>query len=163
MTGPRPELLSVGRVVRPHGLRGQVVVELWTNREERMEPGACLTWAGGSLIVERSIRFGDSGGRHRWLVSFDGVDGRDGAEKLRDAVLRASPIDDPEALWVDELIGAGVYDQTGALLGLVEAVESNPASDLLVLTGGGLIPLRFVTSWGDRRLSVDVPAGLLDT
>ena len=51
----------------------------------------------------------------------------------------------PDALWVHELIGAEVVDARGIRVGVVEAVEANPASDLLVLTDGQLIPLRFVT------------------
>ena len=77
-------------------------------------------------------------------------------------MLQAEPIDDPEAVWVDELIGAAVRDASGDLLGEVEAVESNPASDLLILRGGQLIPLRFVTSVGDGTVWVDVPDGLLE-
>ncbi len=44
----------------------------------------------------------------------------------------------------------------------MEAIESNPASDLLVLDGGGLIPLRFVTGREAGRVTVDIPLGLLD-
>ena len=44
------------------------------------------------------------------------------------------------------------------------AVEANPASDLLVLAGGGLVPLRFVVDHqAGVRVAVDVPDGLLDT
>ena len=35
-------LLDVGRIVKPHGMRGEVVVELVTNRTERLEPGSVL-------------------------------------------------------------------------------------------------------------------------
>ena len=45
-----------------------------------------------------------------------------------------------------DLIGSVVEDPDGVELGRVTGVEANPASDLLVLEGGGLIPLRFVTS-----------------
>jgi hypothetical protein len=45
----------------------------------------------------------------------------------------------------------------------VEEVQANPASDLLVLTGGGLIPLRFVVDLEPGvRVTVDMPDGLLD-
>ncbi len=45
----------------------------------------------------------------------------------------------------------------------MDSVEANPASDLLVLDGGGLIPLRFVVgSSPGERVTVDVPDGLLD-
>ena len=56
-----------------------------------------------------------------------------------------------------------VEDVTGAELGTVESVQANPASDLLVLDGGGLIPLRFVVDLEPGvRVTVDVPDGLLD-
>jgi len=163
LSRPRAEFLDVGRVVRPHGLKGLVVVELWTNREERMDPGSTLTWSGGSLMIVSATRLGNGSGHQRWLVSFDGIAGRDGAEALRGTVLRARPLDDAAALWVDELIGAEVFDSAGTRLGTVEAVEFNPASDLLVLGGGRLIPLGFVTSTGEGRVAVEIPEGLLET
>jgi 16S rRNA processing protein RimM len=55
-----------------------------------------------------------------------------------------------------------VVSQSGEILGRVDAVESNPASDLLVLEEGGLIPLRFVTDHQGDRVTVDIPLGLLD-
>ncbi len=79
-------------------------------------------------------------GRRRWLMSFRGIDTRDQAESLRGAVLAAAPLVDPEALWVHELIGSEVVDLAGSPIGVVEAVESNPASDLLVLAGRSTHP-----------------------
>lgn len=155
--------LEVGRVVRPHGLRGQVVVELVTNRSERVAPGAQLTAADGRpLVVGTASPTAASGGRQRWLVAFEGVGDRDGAEGLRGVVLTAAPLTDPDALWVHELVGSAVRDVAGASLGTVVAVEANPASDLLVLEGGGLIPLRFVVEHRPGELVVDPPDGLLE-
>ena len=152
----------MGRVVRPHGLKGRVVVELWTNRSERVEPGSVLVRQGGELRVIGSSRLADSGGFQRWSVSFDSVNDRDGAESLRGTVLSAQPLDEPDALWVDQLIGAEVFDSDDRLLGVVLAVESNPASDLLVIDRGYLVPLRFVTESSAGRVVVEIPAGLLD-
>ncbi len=149
-------------MARPHGLRGQVVVELSTNRPERVAPGARLRGPGGELEVLRATPYGETGGRRRWLVSFRGIDSLEEADSLRGAVLTAAPLVDPDALWVHELIGTEVVDPSGTTIGVVEAVESNPASDLLVLRGGRLIPLRFVTAHGPGRLTVDLPSGLLD-
>jgi 16S rRNA processing protein RimM len=147
-------LLEVGRVVKPHGLKGEVVVELTTTRHDRLEPGARF----GDLEVLRSQPF-----QHRWIVAFAGVTSREDADALRGRVLEAEPIDDdPDALWVHELIGAEVLDTAGNPLGTVTAVEANPASDLLVLDGGGLVPLHFVVEHGDGRVVVDPPAGLFD-
>ena len=112
----RPTLLGVGRIVKPHGLRGDVIVSLTTNRHERVGVGSVL----------------------------HADDGRD-------------------ALWVHDLIGSVVVDGAGVELGRVRSVEANPASDLLVLEDGGLIPLRFVTgSVPGARVTVDLPDGLLD-
>ncbi|MBW3667701.1 MAG: ribosome maturation factor RimM [Actinobacteria bacterium] len=150
-------MLEVGRVVKPHGLRGEVVVELFTNRSERMDPGTVLSAPGRSLTIERS-----SPHLGRWIVTFEGVLSREDADALRGTVLSAEPLDDPDELWVHELIGAEVVGVDDRSYGAVTAVEANPASDLLVLEGGGLVPLRFVVSHGDGRIVIDPPEGLLD-
>jgi 16S rRNA processing protein RimM len=159
--GP-PHFLEVGRVARPHGLRGQVVVEMSTNRQERVAPGARLQGPTGELEVLRATPYGETGGRRRWLVSFRGIDSLEEADSLRGATLAAAPLVDPDALWVHELIGAEVVDPSGTTIGVVESVQSNPASDLLVLRDGSLIPLHFVTHHGPGRLTADLPPGLLD-
>jgi len=156
-----PDLLEVGRVTKAHGLRGEVVVALVTNRSERVQPGSVLHGPDIRLVVQSSRPF-EATGDGRWIVLFAGFGDRSSAEALRGTVLRAPPLDDPEALWAHELIGAEVVDATGEPLGTVVSVESNPASDLLVLAGGGLIPLRFVTAHEPGRVTVDIPAGLLE-
>lgn len=156
-----PPLLEVGRVVKPHGLRGEVVVALVTNRPERMAAGSVLDATGRPLVVDHARPF-EATGTGRWLVGFEGIGSREEAEPLRGLVLKAPPLDDPGAMWAHDLIGALVLSLGGELLGTVEAVEANPASDLLVLAGGGLIPLRFVVDHGDGRVTVDIPPGLLE-
>jgi len=156
-------LLEVGRVVRPHSLDGRVVVELWTNRAERVRPGTRLVGpGGGALVIVGSSSAGSTAGRTRWLVSFVGVDSREAAEELRGSVLRALPIEEPGALWVHELIGSHVYDEEGSEIGAITSVEANPASDLLILDSGQLIPLTFVTAQTAGRVTVSLPPGLLD-
>jgi 16S rRNA processing protein RimM len=161
-TSSTDAFLEVGRVVRPHGLRGQVVVELWSNRPERMAVGARLQAPDRELEVLHATPQRDVGGWRRSLVWFRGVESRDEAEALRGAVLTAPRLEDPDALWVHELIGSVVADRAGSVIGVVEAVQSNPASDLLVLTDGALIPLHFVVEQEAGRLTVDLPPGLLE-
>jgi len=151
------ELLEVGRVVRPHGLSGEQVVELLTNRPERLEPGTILYADDRELRVQRSRPF-----KQRWLVVFEGVGDIDAAEQMRDTKLFAPPISDPGTLWVHELVGASVRSVSGEDLGRVTSVLANPASDLLELDRGGLIPARFVVEHGPGTVVVDVPPGLLD-
>lgn len=156
--GGQGRLLEVGHIVKPHGLRGEVVVSLTTNRDERVAPGTVLSSGDRQLRVERSAPH-----QGRFIVRFEGVSDIDAAEELRGAVLCAPPIDEPGTLWVHELIGSRVEDVRGRALGTVESVEANPASDLLVLDSGALIPLRFVVgSEPGMRLTVDVPDGLVD-
>ncbi len=150
-------LLEVGRVAKAHGLRGEVIVSLSTDRTERLDPGSVLSSDAGDLTVVTAHPH-----QHRWIVQFDGVFTREAAEALHGVVLRAEPLDDPDALFVHELIGARVVDVDGAELGPVESVEQNPASNLLVLGSGGLIPLRFLVERRDDALVVEVPDGLLD-
>ena len=115
--------------------------------------------ARGDLTVVSSKPFGED----RFIVQFAGVHDRTAAERLRGVELEAEPIEVEGALWVHELVGATVLDAAGTELGSIASVEANPASDLLVLDGGGLIPLRFVVSHHPgTTVVVDVPDGLLD-
>jgi len=151
-------LLDVGVVTRPHGLKGEVVVHFVTNRAERMEPDSVFVTDRGELRIECVRRHGD-----RWIVGFHGVGTLEDAQELRGVVLRATPIDDPDALWVHVLIGAEVVDVSdGRSLGTVTAVIESPASDLIEIEGGGLIPLRFVVEHAPGRVTVRIPTGLLD-
>ena len=143
--------------MKVHGLAGEVVVELWGDAR-RLDPGTALRSDAGVLEV---VAARPHQGRH--LVRFAGVDDRPGAERLRGLVLRAEPLEVPDVLWVHELVGAEVVTVAGRSLGTVVAVEANPASDLMVLEGGGLVPLRFVTRVEPAtRVEVDVPEGLVD-
>jgi 16S rRNA processing protein RimM len=149
-------VLEVGRITKPHGLRGEVLVALTTNRTERLAPGSVFN--DGALIVERSSQH-----QKRWIVAFEGVHTIDAANALRGTVLLAPPISDADALWVHELVGSAVVDVHGTRHGVVEAVQANPASDLLVLDTGPLVPLRFVVEQRDGEVVVDGPEGLFET
>jgi len=100
--------------------------------------------------------------------------------------------DDDDVLWIHELIGCTVFeksglhstglDQTGldnsgldntgldntgldntaVERGTVVEVQDNPASDLLVLSTGALVPLTFVTSVNEGVITVEVPDGLFE-
>ena len=143
---------------RAHGLHGEVMVTLITNRDDRLAPGARLRAGDRELVVEKSRPHAG-----RWCVRFAGVVDRDGAEALRGAVLTGEAIDAPEELWVHDVVGAGVRDAAGRALGRIAAVEANPAHDLLVLDDGGLIPAVFVVGRdADGTVVVDLPPGLLD-
>ena len=158
--------LEIGRVSKPHGLHGEVLVTLTTTEESRVDPGSVLHAGDRPLTVLSSSRH-----QHRWIVDFEGVDSRERAEALAGAILFAEPKaasddDDPGALWVHELVGAQVVDVDGREWGPVRSVLANPASDLLELASGALVPLRFVVGGVEsgpagRIVRVDPPDGLL--
>lgn len=158
MTSPsRSTLLEVGRIGRPHGLRGDVVVSLTTDRHERLAPGARLVTDAGDLEVQAARAHGD-----RWLVSFVGHVTREAAEALRGRVLRAEAIDDPGELWVHDLVGAEVVTAAGEVVGRCAGVVANPASDLMELESGALVPVAFVVDHRPGRVTIDPPEGLFD-
>lgn len=162
----RPALLEVGRIEKAHGLRGDVIVSLSTNVVERVAPGAELV--AGERPPRRLVVARSQPHQHRFIVTFDGVNSKEEADALHGLTLFAEPIDDddPDTLWVHQLIGSEVIELVGGAErshGRVTAVIDNPASDLLELEGGALVPLRFVVDHATPgRLVVEPPPGLLD-
>lgn len=158
MTSPsRPVLLEVGHIGRAHGLRGEVAVTLTTDRVERVAPGSVLTTDAGELEVRASRPHQD-----RWIVAFAGCGSREDAERLRGLALRAEPVDDPDELWVHDLIGTEVATTDGVVVGRCSGVLANPASDLLELDTGALVPVTFVVDHSPERVTIDPPEGLFD-
>jgi 16S rRNA processing protein RimM len=150
--------LEVGRIIKAQGLKGQVLVDLWSDRNERLAPGSELLTERGTLRVLASIAH-----QQRFIVNFEGLDTREKAEQWRGVVLSAPRLEDESVIWIDQLYDAEVYDATGVRRGVVVGVEANPASDLLVLDTGALVPLTFVTSVdANVRIDVDVPEGLFE-
>lgn len=132
-------------------------MHLTTERADRVAVGAAVSTEQGDLRVAAARPH-----QGRWLVRFDGVSDREGAEALRGRVLTAEVDDDPSgALWVHEVIGRAVRERDGAERGTVVAVQANPAHDLLVLDDGTLVPVAFIVDDADPHVVVvDVPEGL---
>lgn len=168
--------LVVGRVGRPHGLRGEVTIEVRTDDPaQRFAAGSALTTdprERGPLVISMA----------RWhsgtlLVAFDGVHDREGAEEIRGTLLviesaDLEPLADPEEFYDHDLIGLAVFTRAGDQVGVVADVLHH-GQDLLVVNGAGaragaeiLIP--FVAAIVPEidvaagRLIVEAPAGLLD-
>ena len=146
---------------RAHGIRGDVFLVLSTDRVERAAVGSKLWARDRWMTVAQSSH---AAGKFR--VHLEGVDDRNAAEALSGTKLFAEPLDDPDALWVHDLIGASVVEVNGIDRGRCVSVVANPASDLLELESGALVPVRFVTSvdvsGGQPLVTVDPPDGLFD-
>ena len=158
-------MLEVGRIGKPHGVRGDLFVGLTTDLTERLDAGSVLVAriGKGERLTERELEVESSRPQgDRWVVHFAGVDSRTDAERLVNALLLAEPVSDPDALWVHQLIGARVVDVAGNEHGTCVSVIDNPAHAILELSGGGLVPVPFVVSCVEGVVTIDPPEGLLD-
>jgi 16S rRNA processing protein RimM len=166
--------LVVGRVIRPHGVRGEVVVEIHTDSPaERFVVGSVLATdpeAAGPLTVDEVRPH-----QGRLLVTFEGFADRDVSDRLRGVLLLVDSDDLPEPEDPDEfrdhqLVGLRAQTPEGDELGTVVRIEHAPASDLLVLRLGdgrtGLVPfVRAIVPEVDiagGRVVVTPPEGLFD-
>lgn len=94
---------------------------------------------------------------------FEGNDKVELAEEWREATLLAEPLEDPDELWVHDLVGAEVVlAADGTPAGSCVAVVANPAADLLELDSGALVPVVFVVSTSGDQVVIDPPPGLLE-
>ena len=150
--------LEIGRIGKAHGLRGEVTAVITSDRPERTAPGA-VWFLDGRAHTVRAIRpF-----QQKWIAALDGIETREAAEALTGTVIEGEPIADDDALWAHELLGATVVTPDGTEWGSVAGIYPNPASDLIELADGTLIPTVFVTdaSGLPARVVVDPPEGLL--
>jgi 16S rRNA processing protein RimM len=168
-----PDLVDVGRVLRPHGVRGEVLIESWSEHQARFAPGASLLAGGRALALVSSRPH-----QGRLLARFEGIEDRDQAESLRDAVLQVPrqqvPPATPGAYYHFELVGCTVEDRRRGPLGLVESVVEDGGGVLLRVrvAGAGESPallLPFVAAFlvvvdvAARRIEVELPEGLIET
>jgi len=169
--------LVVGRVVKAHGVTGEVVVEVRTDDPEaRFAPGTRLRAQPPGDAPEREYRI-DSVREHsgRLLVRIDGVADRDAADALRGTLFVIDsddlpPIDDPDEFYDHQLEGLRVVTAEGRLVGYVNEVLHTPAGELLSVTSetGAEVLVPFVSaivtsvSLSDQTIEIDPPEGLLD-
>ncbi|UUW89304.1 ribosome maturation factor RimM [Pimelobacter simplex] len=129
----------VGRIGKPHGIRGEVTVDVRSDEpERRYADGAVLQAEAprGSAFAARTLTVS----RTRWhqgvlLATFAELGDRTAAEAARGVVLRAAvPADetpeDPDEFYDHQLIGLAVYDVEGTHLGEVAGL-THGAQDLL--------------------------------
>ena len=165
--------VTVGRVLRAHGIRGELLIEALSDNPERFGPGARLrmdTPAGSTrtLAVTSSRPH-----KKRLLVRFEEISDRTAADELRGHdlfVLEGEVPEAPEGSYYHfQLEGCRVVDGTGDELGTVRRILEDGGGEILEVAGGGrtlLIP--FVESFlrevdvDAKRIEVDLPDGLVD-
>ncbi|MBW0013214.1 ribosome maturation factor RimM [Mycobacterium sp.] len=169
--------LTVGRVVKAHGVGGEVVVEIRTD-----DPAA--RFAPGNTLRAKISRNGDEERRYvvadarehggRLLLRLVGVADRDAADGLRGALFvvdsdELPPIDEPDTYYDHQLEGLQVRTGAGQDVGVVTEVLHTAAGELLAVrreSGEVLVPFvsAIVTSVSldERMVEIDPPDGLLD-
>lgn len=176
MHTPAGERLRVARIGKPHGLKGEVTVQLFTDEPaERLAPGAQLIREPGAntqdttstTLTVRSQRWN----KKICLLGFDEISERNGAEALRGSVLfidvaEEAPEDDQ---WYShQLEGFSCVDTEDQPLGTVAELLPGPAQDLLVIDtdAGEQVMVPFVEELVPhidaqaRTILLDPPAGL---
>jgi 16S rRNA processing protein RimM len=166
--------LIIGRILRPHGVRGEVVVDVRTDSPaERYTAGAVLATdpaaAGPLTVAEVRPHQG------RYLITFEGIADRDVADRLRGVLLCVDSASVPEPEDPDEfndhrLVGLRAQTPAGEEIGTVVRIDHVPANDLLVVRRpdgrDALVPfVRAIVPEVDLaggRVVVTAPEGLFD-
>ncbi|PKH44445.1 ribosome maturation factor RimM [Nocardioides alpinus] len=132
----------VGRIGKPHGIRGEVTLDVRTDEpDRRFAPGTTIRAEAPAGADRRPSTLTVT--RARWhqgtlLVTFEELDDRNAAEAVRGTVLygtlgRDEKPEDPDEYYDHQLIGLAVVDVDGAHLGEVKAVVHGSAQDLLTV------------------------------
>jgi 16S rRNA processing protein RimM len=173
LSEPSFDTVVVGRIGRPHGVRGEVTVEVRTDDPDlRFAPGSVLLTdpAGRGPLTIAGRRWH----REVLLLTLDGVASREAAEALRNTELLVPvadlpPLEDPEDFYDHQLIGLTARLTDGAVLGSVVAVQHEGATQLVIeRTDGDEVLIPFVTAivptvdLAAGHLVVDPPEGLLE-
>jgi 16S rRNA processing protein RimM len=164
-------LLTVGQIVRPHGIRGEVIVEVRTDEPElRFREGSVVV-AGPSRLTVTSARPHQG----RLIVTFAEIPDREAAEAARGLELEVDsesiePPSDPDEFLDHQLVGLTVITVGGEVVGRVARVEHAPASDLLLVrndagkihyvpVGRSIVPTVDLSA---LQVVIDPPGGLLE-
>ena len=138
---PEPRYLAVGRVLRPHGVRGEVRVQVLTNFPERLEQRAAfyLAHPDSSEDVQRHPVEGMRFHQQLLLLKLEGCDDRNAAEELRDLLVQipveeAAPLEEGE-YYHFQVIGVEVETESGEGLGREAEVLETGANDVYVVRG----------------------------
>jgi 16S rRNA processing protein RimM len=180
LPAPKPQRveLRVARLVKAHGLKGGLKLELYTDDPQlRFKPGTVLSlqvptdspWFGHTLVV-RELRFYNA----QAVAFFEGIEDRTQAEALVKAILWVSDDVDTrpqeDDAWFDhQLVGLAVW-RDGHEVGRVARVDHLPSQDLLTIEieGGVEVLLPFVRQFvpevdvDNARVTITPPGGLFE-
>ena len=165
-------LLNVARIGRPHGVRGEVTIEVRTDSpEKRFAPGSKLTTESGKFgpLTIESVRNNNG----TLLIKFVEISDRNQAEELKNQILVAeidlSKESGENEFHLQQILGSGAFLENGEKVGTIIDVVHIPGQDLLVIDHNGrevLIP--FVSEIvpdidiENRKITISEKEGLFD-
>ena len=149
-----PAFLAVGKLHRPHGVRGEMVMSVWTDFPERLLPGVMI-YVGDThaLLTIRSVRWH----RNDILIAFEEYADRDEVGVLRNQIAYVRADDRPALpegeLYLHQLLGLGVIrDEDDLFLGEVEEIIETGSNDVFIVRMPD----------GKELLLPDIPSVVLD-
>lgn len=167
------ELVTIGRIIKPHGIRGEVAVDVLSDVPGRFDVGVEVQVGDRRATIAASRPH-----QGRMLLRFDHIRDRSDAERVRGMTIEAPPVDlsDTESYFAHELVGMAVVDVQGAPLGEVSALIELPSAagyDLLEVSRDDgstwllpavedLVEIGQDETGGDQLRVVDPPDGLLE-
>lgn len=169
---PAPTLVTIGRVVKAHGIRGEVAVNVQTDLPDRFDAGLTVVVGGSPRVIESSRPH-----QGRLLVRFEGIRDRTQAELLRGRIIEAEPreLEDSDTYFVHELVGMRVVlddrdlGEVSALIELPPAagydlleVRRDDGSTWLLPAVEDQVEVEDAADGGQRLRLTDPPEGLID-
>lgn len=129
-----PEFLVVGKLGKPHGVQGEIVMDIYTDFPERLKQGE-IVYIGAQLQpVHITKQRPHSRGL---LVSFDGFQTREKVAGLRNSIVQVRTADRPKLpkgeYYHHQMLGLQVVDENETILGRITAILETGANDVYVV------------------------------
>ena len=138
-TPGEPEFLAVGKLRRPHGVRGELLMSIWTDFPERLQPDKQV-YVGKSFIPHQINTIRDH--RQDIIISFYGLANRDDVGHLRNQVVFVRTSDIPalpdDGIYLHQLIGLKVIsDEGNTVIGIVNEIIETGANHVFLVRREG--------------------------
>ena len=156
-----PSLLAVGKLRRPHGINGEILMEVLTDFPERFVPGKAFYIGDNNVLLRvENIRSHNKG----LIVSFEGIYSREKIEPYRNTYVKVRKDTLPELpegdYYFHQLIGLIVVDETGKDIGILKEILETGANDVFIIkTSDGKEILLPATD--EVILDIDLEDGLI--
>ena len=151
-------LIIVGKIVAPHGVRGDVRVVPLTDFPDRFYELKEVRIDDGKVLKVQAVR----PNKALLLVKFEGLDDRNAVEPLRGKLLkitRQQLVKLPEGRYfVFDIVGLKVYDEDGVFLGIITDVLATGSNDVYITEQDGQKPL-LIPALKEVVKVIDVPGG----